>query len=169
MFEATGHRLRQGIVQGNLVALAIEQGHLDEALRRGIENLELASEVEDIEGMVAARSRLGDVRCQIGDYAAAREDLEAAVATGREYEMSYFVAFSLCGLAGVALGEGDPASAWRYAEQAGGRGCGGGEPSRNDQLRPSGGTGRSTPSAGSTRRSTGTALPPTGCVRSNAP
>ncbi len=69
MFEATGHRLRQGIVQGNLVALAIEQGQLDEALRRGIENLELASEVEDIEGMVAARSRLGDVRCQIGDYA----------------------------------------------------------------------------------------------------
>ena len=118
MFEATGHRLRQGIVQGNLVALAIEQGHLDEALRRGIENLELAGEVEDIEGMVAARSRLGDVRCQIGDYVAAREDLEAAVTTGREYEMRYFVAFSLCGLAGVALGEGDPASARRYAEQA---------------------------------------------------
>ncbi len=59
MFVATGHRLRLGIVQGNLAAIAIEQGRLDDALELGVRNLELATEVEDMEGIVSALPAAG--------------------------------------------------------------------------------------------------------------
>jgi tetratricopeptide (TPR) repeat protein len=118
MFVATGHRLRQGIVQGNLVAIAIEQGRLDHALELGVENLQLATEVEDMEGVVSAYQRLGDVRRYLGDNREARRLLEEGIALGRPLALHYFVTFALGALALVDLAEGLADAAVAHAAEA---------------------------------------------------
>jgi class 3 adenylate cyclase/tetratricopeptide (TPR) repeat protein len=118
MFVATGHRLRQGIVQGNLVAIAIEQGRLDHALELGVENLRLATEVEDMEGVVSAYQRLGDLRRYLGDNGEARRLLEEGIALGRQLALHYFVTFALGALALVDLAEGLTDAAVAHAAEA---------------------------------------------------
>jgi class 3 adenylate cyclase/tetratricopeptide (TPR) repeat protein len=118
MFVATGHRLRQGIVQGNLAAIAIEQGRLDDALELGVGNLELATEVEDMEGVVSAYQRLGDIRRYLGDNGEARRLLEEGIAIGRRLALHYFVTFSLAALAQVDLADGLVDAAVAHATEA---------------------------------------------------
>ena len=118
MFVATGHRLRLGIVQGNLAAIAIEQGRLDDALELGVRNLELATEVEDMEGVVSAYQRLGDIRRHLGDNVEARRLLEEGIAIGRQLALHYFVTFSLAALVQVDLAEGLVDAAVTHAAEA---------------------------------------------------
>ncbi|MET0830987.1 MAG: adenylate/guanylate cyclase domain-containing protein [Acidimicrobiia bacterium] len=118
MFVATGHRLRLGIVQGNLAAIAIEQGRLDDALELAVDNLELATEVEDAEGVVSAYQRLGDIRRCLGNNGEARRLLEEGIAIGRQLALHYFVTFSLAALVQVDLAEGLVAAAVAHAAEA---------------------------------------------------
>ena len=69
IFVTTGHRLRQGIVLGNLVSIAMEQGRLADALRLGEQTLALTEELEDAEGVVSTLLRLGEVARLAGDVA----------------------------------------------------------------------------------------------------
>ncbi len=118
IFVATGHRLRQAIVLGNLVALAIEQGHLDDALSRGLEALELSESLTDPEGIVSSLNRLGDIARFIGDLDGARAYLERALVEAAPYELHYFRSFALASLAALDLEAGDVAAARLGSERA---------------------------------------------------
>ena len=60
VFEATGHRYREGVMLTNLARIAMEQGRLDDALEGGRRALRLTEEIDDAEGVVASLQSLGD-------------------------------------------------------------------------------------------------------------
>ncbi len=82
------------------------------------ENLELATEVEDMEGVVSAYQRLGDIRRHLGDNGEARRLLEEGIAIGRRLALHYFVTFSLAALVQVDLAEGLVDAAVAHAAEA---------------------------------------------------
>jgi class 3 adenylate cyclase/tetratricopeptide (TPR) repeat protein len=106
MFEESGHQLRRGIVLGNLVSIAIEQGRFDDALRLATETLELTESLDDPEGIVSTLLRLGEIHRLTGGPAEAREHFVRGVEVGRRYELHYFLAFILSGLVALDLADG---------------------------------------------------------------
>ncbi len=106
IFVASGHRLRQGTILGNLMSVAIEQGRLDEAMRLGRETLALAEAVEDPEGIVSTLQRLGETARLLGDLASARGFLERAAAEGAAHQLDYFSAFTWGTLAVLEIEQG---------------------------------------------------------------
>lgn len=118
IFVATGHRLRQSIILGNLVALTLEQGRLDDALSRGRETLELAESLGDPEGIVSSLHRMGEIARFTGEKEAARGYLERGIALEQGFELHYFRSFILASLVALDLDAGDTAAAARNAEMA---------------------------------------------------
>jgi class 3 adenylate cyclase/tetratricopeptide (TPR) repeat protein len=111
IFVASGHRLRQGTILGNLMSIAIEQGRLDEAMRLGRETLALTEAVEDPEGIVSTLQRLGETARLLGDLTSARGWLERAAAEGAAHELDYFTAFTWFTLTVLEIAEGRPEAA----------------------------------------------------------
>lgn len=118
IFVATGHRLRQGIVLGNMASIAHELGRLDEALRIGERTLALTRSVEDTEGITSSLQRLGDTRRLLRHTDAARRALDEAVRLGDAHDLHYFVGFAHASRALLELVEGDLDAALGHADAA---------------------------------------------------
>lgn len=118
VFTANGHILRQGIVLGNLNSIALDTGHLDEALVNAVRALELTERVEDFEGVVSSLLRLGEVERLTGAPEKARIHLERSVQLGRQHALHYFVCYSLVTLSALALEESQASEALALAKEA---------------------------------------------------
>lgn len=106
-YREAGDAEGEAMASGQLATLHQHTGRLDDALRTGLETLDLTEELGDAEGIVSSLLRLGETPRQTGDLATARAWSERSVAQGREYELHYFVAFASFSLVLVALAEGD--------------------------------------------------------------
>jgi tetratricopeptide (TPR) repeat protein len=118
VFEATGHRYREGVMLTNLARIAMEQGRLDDALDGGRRALRLTEEIDDAEGVVASLQSLGDGHRLIGDSSTAREYLERGLDESRRYALPYFTAHLLASMAAVDLAEERVEDALAHAGQA---------------------------------------------------
>jgi class 3 adenylate cyclase/tetratricopeptide (TPR) repeat protein len=118
VFSEMGHRYREGVMLTNLARIAMEQGRLEAALDLGYRALELTEAIDDAEGIVASLHSLGDAHRLSGDFGAARESLDRALAEGRAHDFGYFVVHTLASLAALALAEGRPGEAVELAAEA---------------------------------------------------
>jgi predicted ATPase/class 3 adenylate cyclase len=103
----TGDRRHLGIVRQHLGGLSLAAGNLADAHRLAEEALALFRELGDLPDVVIQENDLGDLALRQGKYARARAWYAASLTHQQGWQPVPWTLASLCGLAAVALAQGD--------------------------------------------------------------
>ena len=101
----------------NLGIVASKMGRYSEASKLFNEVLVYAADVGDLEAQADAYSALGSVATHLGSYQIAREHLERAILTYREFDSSYGICLTMIVQAMLAAHVGDLSSALSLSQE----------------------------------------------------